>query len=129
MQVRTSATSKPNTFCTRSRINLNITLPSIRSGVPLRVFEIMAAGGFVLTNYQPELDNLFVIGEELEVFHSFEEMEDKAAYYLSHEKERLQITLRGYQRVREQYSYEKQTARILSIVSEELTRQGKTGLL
>ena len=86
-----------------SSINLNVTLPSIRSGIPLRVFEIMAAGGFVLTNYQPELEELFAVGKEIEVFRSFDEMEDKVRYYLTHEKERLMITLKGYQRVREQH--------------------------
>ena len=102
-----------------SRINLNLTLPSIRSGVPLRVFEILAAGGFVLTNYQAELEDLFVIGQEIEAFHSLEEMEDKVAYYLSHEEERLRITRRGYQKVRDRYSYEQQTARILAEVEAQ----------
>lgn len=112
-----------------SAINLNITLPSIRSGVPLRVFEIMAAGGFVLTNYQPELEELFRIGEEIEVYRSFDELEDKAVYYLSHERERLTITLGGYKKVRDRYSYEQQTARILSEVSADLIQRGKQGLL
>jgi spore maturation protein CgeB len=35
-----------------SKINLNITLPSIETGIPQRIFDILGAGGFVMTNYQ-----------------------------------------------------------------------------
>ncbi|MCR5674548.1 MAG: glycosyltransferase [Lachnospiraceae bacterium] len=111
-----------------SKINLNITLPSIRSGVPLRVFDIMAAGGFMLTNYQPEIDELFVVGRDLEVYHSFDEMVDKVNYYLRHEKERLQITLNGHRRVREEYSYGKRVGSILDMVSEDLVKKGRPAL-
>ncbi len=105
--------------CFLSGININLTLPSIRSGVPLRVYEIMAAGGFVLTNYQPELEELFRIGQEIEVFRSLEELEDKVDYYLKHEEERLRITLNGHMRVRDEHSYERRVAEMLQIVSAQ----------
>ncbi|MDD6038064.1 MAG: DUF3880 domain-containing protein [bacterium] len=35
-----------------SDINLNITLRSIESGIPLRCLDIMACGGFLISNYQ-----------------------------------------------------------------------------
>lgn len=91
-----------------SKINLNITLHSIQSGVPLRVFDIMGVGGFVLTNYQPEIEELFKVGEEIEVFHTIDELEDKAKYYIMHENKRLHIALNGYKTVIEKYSYDKQ---------------------
>ncbi len=112
-----------------SRINLNITLPSIRSGVPLRVFDILSSGGFLLTNDQPELSELFEPGRDLEVYHSYDEMVDKAKYYLTHERERLQIVLNGHKKVREKFSYELQTGRILKMVSEDLVCKGKSGLI
>lgn len=37
-----------------SKINLNISLRSIKSGIPLRAFDIMGAGGFLLTNFQAD---------------------------------------------------------------------------
>ena len=37
-----------------SKINLNFTIPSIRTGIPQRVFDILGCGGFLLTNYQKE---------------------------------------------------------------------------
>ena len=111
-----------------SRINLNLTLPSIRSGVPLRVFDVLGAGGFLLTNDQPEMSELFVSGQDLEVFHSFDEMEEKADYYLRHEDKRLRIALNGHRKVREKYTYEIIIGKILDMVSEDLKQKGRPGL-
>ena len=88
-----------------SRINLNLTCKSIRSGVPQRIWDIMGGGGFVLTNYQPELEQYFKIGEEIEVFGSLEELEEKCHYYLEHEDERKRIADRGYRLVKEKHNY------------------------
>lgn len=102
-----------------SRINLNITLPSIETGIPQRILDIMGSGGFVMTNYQQEIDDYFTIGKDIEVFHDLDELTEKTAYYLSHEKERLQIAMNGYQKVRERFSYVHQMKEILRIVEED----------
>ena len=49
-----------------SKINLNITAKSIRSGLPLRIFDVLGAGGFLITNYQSELPEIFSIGKDLD---------------------------------------------------------------
>ena len=103
-----------------SKINLNITLSSIETGVPQRILDIMGCGGFVLTNYQEELEDLFVIGKEIEVFRSIEELQEKCSYYLTHEKERLTIAINGYKKVRDLFSYQHQLEKIISIVQEDL---------
>lgn len=99
-----------------SRINLNITLPSIETGIPQRVFDIMGSGGFVLTNYQQEIDDFFEIGKEIEVFHTLDELKEKVDYYLSHEEERLRIAINGYKKVRDCFTYKHQMKKILEIV-------------
>lgn len=96
-----------------SRINLNITLHTITSGIPLRVFDIMASGGFLLSNYQPELEDLFEIGKEIEVYRNIEELEEKASYYLAHEDKRAQIAYRGMEKVERYHNYETIVERIL----------------
>ena len=88
-----------------SKINLNITLHSIQSGIPLRVFDIIGVGGFMLTNYQPEVEELFTIGTDIEVYHSIDELEEKVLYYLTHENQRLKIAMNGYKSVTEKYSF------------------------
>ncbi len=90
-----------------SKINLNITTRNIRSGVPLRVFDIMGAGGFVLTNYQKEIDDLFVEDKEIVCYRTLEELIEKAEFYLKHDLQRKEIALNGYNRVKKDYNYEK----------------------
>lgn len=48
-----------------SDINLNITLKSIRTGIPERILDIMGAGGFLITNYQAEMEDYFQAGDQL----------------------------------------------------------------
>ena len=37
-----------------TKINLNMTLRSIWTGIPLRAIDVMGCGGFLLTNYQAD---------------------------------------------------------------------------
>lgn len=99
-----------------SRINLNITSRSIESGIPQRVFDVLAVGGFLLTNYQPELEEWFQAGVDLEVYHDTEELLYKVDYYLKHEKERIRIAMNGYRKMRECHSYEKRMEEVLKKV-------------
>lgn len=89
-----------------SKINLNISLRSIHSGIPLRVLDIMACGGFVLSNWQPEIEESFEEGIEIVTFKSLEECLDKTAYYLAHEDERKHIARNGQKKVQERFSYQ-----------------------
>lgn len=99
-----------------SKINLNITLRSIESGIPLRIFDIMSVGGFVLTNYQEEIPDLFAEGKEIVTFKTPEELIDKADYYLKHDTERINIGINGYKKVKKCYTYEHQLQKIISIL-------------
>ena len=82
-----------------SKINLNMTSKTIETGIPQRVLDILACGGFCMTNYQKEIAELFVDGAELVMYTSLEDMKKKVEYYLTHEEERLQIAKAGYEKV------------------------------
>lgn len=97
-----------------SKINLNLTVPSIESGVPLRVLDIMSVGGFVMSNYQEELPELFVPGEDLVLFSDIDDLLAKCDYYLRHEEERVRIALNGYHKVKEKYTYPLALSQIFS---------------
>ena len=88
-----------------SYINLNITAKSIRSGLPLRVWDILGSGGFCLTNYQADLPELLQIGEHLDIYSSFDELEEKIHYYLEHPDIRKEIAQNGYDIVKSQHTY------------------------
>ena len=89
-----------------SRINLNMTAKSIKSALPLRIWDILACGGFVMTNYQSEIPEYFEIGTDLETYASEDELLEKCAYYLAHEDDRRQIAENGFRKVKEFHSLE-----------------------
>lgn len=99
-----------------SDINLNITLRSIRSGIPLRCFDIMGAGGFLLSNYQADFYEHFIPGEDLVLYESPEDLINKCGYYLKHDSERRQIAANGYGKVSEFHTYEIRLKEIFDIV-------------
>lgn len=102
-----------------SKINLNMTLRSITSGISLRVLDIMACGGFVLTNYQPEIAEYFEDGREIVMFTGMEDMAAKIMYYLEHEGLRREIAENGRKKVRELFSFERRLNELFSIVEKD----------
>lgn len=98
-----------------SKINLNITSKAIREGLPLRIFDILGCGGFLLTNYQTELPDCFTPGADLECYGSEEELLQKAEYFLTHEKDRAEIAQNGARAVREYHNYPKRLLEMLSL--------------
>ncbi len=89
----------------QSRINLNITLRSIKSGIPLRAFDIMGSGGFLLSNYQADFFDDFVAGEDFAFYESKEDLLFKIDYYLTHEDERRAIAKCGHDKVTSRHTY------------------------
>ena len=95
-----------------SKINLNVTLRSIGSGIPLRVFDIMGCGGFLLTNYQADMFEFFEPDKDFVYYTDYEDLLAKAEYYLTHEEEREEIAHNGYEKVKKNHTYEKRISRI-----------------
>lgn len=105
-------TKMPRVF-RRSKVNLNITLRCILSGIPLRVIDVLAAGGFLITSYTEEIEEYFENGKELVIAYTPEDMIEKTAYYLAHEDERKEIAVRGQKKVLRDFSYTKALEKIL----------------
>lgn len=101
-----------------SKINLNISLKGIEGGTPLRVMDVLAAGGFILTNYCSETAELFEEDKEIVMYKTPEELFDKVDYYLRHEKEREAIARRGQAKVLECYTLDKILTKIMDWVEE-----------
>lgn len=83
----------------QSRINLNISLRSIKSGIPLRAFDIMGSGGFLLSNFQADYLDNFIPGEDFDYYESKEDFINKINYYLTHEEERIAIAKSGHDKI------------------------------
>ena len=83
-----------------SKIVLNITNwdPARYVALNQRVFDVPATGAFLLTDYSPELEEHFRLGEEIVCYRDVAELRDKARYYLAHDAEREAIARRGYEK-------------------------------
>lgn len=98
----------------KSRINLNISLRSIKSGIPLRAFDIMGNGGFLLSNYQEDFLENFTPGVDFVYYESEEDLLQKIDYYLAHEEERRAIAKNGHDKVAESHTYRDRVREMLS---------------
>ena len=101
-----------------SKINIHSTIHDIPSGISQRVFDVLACGGFLLTNYQPEIAEYFEDGAELVMYSSIEDLCEKTAYYLAHEEERRAIAEAGCEKVKKLYSYKTQVKKIIKTYCE-----------
>jgi spore maturation protein CgeB len=106
-----------------SKINLNLTSKPIRSGLPLRIWDILGSGGFCITNYQPELPELLPAGEYLDCYGSLEELDEKVGWYLSHEKERAEIAQNGYEYVKAHHTYPIRLSEMIKLAFASLLEQ------
>ena len=97
-----------------AKINLNITLRSIKSGIPLRAFDVVGAGGFLLTNYQTDFMDCYVPGEDFVYYESKEDLLSKIDYYLKHEDERISIARNGFERTAANHTYKHRIEEMLS---------------
>lgn len=98
----------------KSRINLNISLRSIKSGIPQRAFDIMGSGGFLLSNYQSDFMDDFVPGEDFDYYESMDDLLAKIDYYLTHDDERASIARNGHDKVAKAHTYRHRVQEMLA---------------
>ena len=99
----------------QSKINLNITIRSIQTGLSQRIWDVLGCKGFLLTNYQEELPEYFEIGRDLDCYENIAECSEKVRFYLSHDDIRREIADRGYQKVKAMHTYLIRIAQMLKI--------------
>ena len=80
----------------KTRINLNFCTDR---GASDRVYKIMAAGGFLMTDDWTGRDTDFVEGEDLIIFKDIDDLNEKIKYYLENSEERQAIATSGHQKV------------------------------
>ena len=101
-----------------SKINLNITLRSIQHAIPLRVYDILGSGGFLMSNYQHDLAYHFVPGEDFVYYENRQDLLDKIDYYLTNEKERIEIADNAHRKIREEHTFDVRVKEIIEIIKE-----------
>lgn len=102
-----------------TKINLNMTLRSIHSGIPLRAMDIMGCGGFLLTNYQSDFLDFFIPDVDYVYYTDNDDLLYKVEYYLKHVDEREVIARNGYEKVKSEHTYAHRVSTILSMINEK----------
>ncbi len=73
----------------RTKVNLNFVVND--SGCSDRVYQILAAGGFLLSEDWPGWEHDFVDGQDLVIFYGLNDLNRKIHFYLEHETKRMVI--------------------------------------
>ena len=99
-----------------SKINLNITLRSIHTGIPLRAMDIMGAGGFLMTNFQSDFLMHFEPDVDYVYYEDEKDLIDKCRFYLENDTARKAIAGNGYNKVKECFSFEAILSNIIETI-------------
>lgn len=98
-------------------VNLNFTSLQMKNGLNQRVFDVPAAGAFLLTDYKEALWEVFG-PDEVVTFHTLEEAREKLQFYLKYPETRRRLATRARERVLSQHTY----GHRLQVVLRQLTR-------
>jgi spore maturation protein CgeB len=84
-----------------------------------RLFQGAGAGAMVLTDYYPELDEMFDVGREVVAFRfgDTNELREKLTWFLSHDSERERIAHAGLARAHREHTFSARIQQILAHVS------------
>ena len=88
-----------------SLININLFNVQCLDSPTVRMLDVMACGGFLLTEYRPFIEKLFTIGEDLDVFRSREELREKLVFYRNYPQKCREIAQAGKEKIQKMHLY------------------------
>jgi len=106
-----------------ARAAINLSVMSRR-----RPFEVAGAGGFVMSTELDELEGAFVTDEEdasnaeIVTVRDIAEIVEKARFYLSNDRGRERIRLRGHERARQDHTWERRFREVIEKAGWSLPR-------
>lgn len=109
-----------------SLINVNVMHDQCINSTNSRIYDVLAAGGFLLTEHRPILDEEFVPGLHLETFRTAAEAREKVAYFLAHPEKREEIARAGQAHVAENHSFRIRCRKLLEFLRPRPATSGPT---
>lgn len=97
----------------KSKININMTIPNISSGLSLRVWDIIGCHGLLMTDFRPELLNFFKPDEDIVIYEDSDELIDKTSFYLKHDELRNKLADSAYEKVSAMHTTELRIEQII----------------
>jgi len=98
-----------------SQINVDVGRLYQSDIVTMRVFDVLACGGFVLAERSRALGELFEIGVEVDDYGTADELDAKVAHYLAHPAAAHAIAQRGRAAVLRRHTVSARVARMLAV--------------
>lgn len=84
----------------------------------MRLYEATGVGTFLITDYKDNLNELFQIGEEVEVYRDADELVSKISFYLENDEKRKKIAEAGQKRTLNEHTYENRMKELLKIIEK-----------
>lgn len=106
-------------------VNLNVTSLQMPTAVNQRVFDLPAAGGFLLTDAQEDVASFFEPGVEVSLYHDADELRERAHWYLTHPQACAAQVLRAHARVLREHTY---VHRLQSLIHHLRARHARRGV-
>ena len=92
-------------FYNACTINFNATSLQMKTGLNQRIFDVPACGGFLITDYREQIEEMFNPDTEVVCYRNTAEIGDIVSFYLKHADERNKISERARRRVTSQHTY------------------------
>lgn len=92
-------------FYPLSQVNFNCTSVQMKGAVNQRVFDVPACGGFLITDWRLQMEQLFDPGEEVICYHEPDDIPDMVAGWLSDAVGRASVAERARRRIRAEHTY------------------------
>jgi spore maturation protein CgeB len=93
-------------------------MAQMKEAINQRVYDVSACGGFVLSDFRPDLGRLFELGKEVVGYRNREELKQMCNYFLRHPDEREEMAKRAQKRVLEEHTYKRRMEKIIKIFYE-----------
>ena len=101
-----------------SNAGINIDIGRIYQSdiITMRVFDVLACEGFLLTERNPAIEELFTPGHDLDVYTGPDELADKVSYYFANPDRAAAIGKRGRQSIENSHTFTHRMSTIFSAI-------------
>jgi len=103
-------------FYPLSTINFNCTSRQMIGAVNQRIFDIPACGGFVLTDYREQMEDLFDLDSDVVVYRDPDEIPGLIRQFIKDDVRRKKISYNARKRILAEHTYELRLQRLMAIM-------------
>lgn len=105
-------------FYSSVMINLNVSHPQVKCGLNQRFFDVPACGGFLISDWNDEIDKFFIQGEEIVIYNDATEVREIVRYYLDHSDEREAVAQAAREKVLAHHTIKNRIEKVIQTLKE-----------